>query len=102
MSEEDGGESNDNSYDVVLNIAKEHCSNDKDVQNDLDKRELLEFSCFIHTLQPVVKDSLNESICIRSTMARVAAIARLTHQSITVAEKLQDNKFSILQLVITR
>ena len=61
-------ESDDNSYEIILNTAEKHYPNDEDVQNDLDKLELLILSCFIHTLQLVVKNGFNESACIRFTM----------------------------------
>ena len=102
MTDEDEEESDSDSYEIILITAEEHCSDDEGVQNGLDKRELLRLPCFFHTLQPVVNDGLNESACIRSTMAKIATIARLAHQSITVAEKLQDSKFSTPQAVITR
>ena len=100
--EDEEEETDDDSHEINLSITEEHCSNDEDVQNDFDKGELLRLPCFIHTLQLVVNDGLNEAGCIRATIVKVAAIARLSHQSITVAEKLQENKFSIPQAVITR
>ncbi|CAF1396264.1 unnamed protein product [Rotaria magnacalcarata] len=43
-----------------------HRPNDDDIQNSFDKQEeLLRLPCFIHTLQLVVKDGLNDSECIR-------------------------------------
>ncbi|CAF5139532.1 unnamed protein product, partial [Rotaria magnacalcarata] len=77
--------------------------NDDDIQNSFDKQEeLLRLPCFIHTLQLVVKDGLNESECIRSPLSKVAEIAKLSHKSITIAEKLQNEKFSIPDAIVTR
>ena len=62
----------------------------------------MRLSCFIHTLQLVVKDGLNQSECIRSSLGKVAEIAKLSHKSITMAEKLQNENLSIQEAVITR
>ena len=78
-------------------------SPDDEVHDDFDKREeLLRLPCFIHTLQLVVKDGLKESECTRSAMAKVAEIAKLSHKSIPVAEKLQEFKLTIPLAIITR
>ncbi|CAF2196729.1 unnamed protein product [Rotaria magnacalcarata] len=78
-------------------------SDNDEVENELDKREeLIRLPCFIHTLQLVVKDALDGSGCTRSAMAKVTGIAKLSHKSIPVAEKLQEFKLSILLAVITR
>ncbi|CAF5183260.1 unnamed protein product, partial [Rotaria magnacalcarata] len=78
-------------------------SDNDEVENELDKREeLIRLPCFIHTLQLVVKDGLDGSGCTRSAMAKVTEIAKLSHKSIPVAEKLQEFKLSILLAVITR
>ncbi|CAF1982946.1 unnamed protein product [Rotaria magnacalcarata] len=78
-------------------------SDNDEVENELDKREeLIRLPSFIHTLQLVVKDGLDGSGCTRSAMAKVTEIAKLSHKSIPVAEKLQEFKLSILLAVITR
>ncbi|CAF5059395.1 unnamed protein product, partial [Rotaria magnacalcarata] len=80
-----------------------HRPNDDDIQNSFDKQEeLLRLPCFIHTLQLVVKDGLNDSECIRPPLSKVAEIAKLSHKSITIAEKLQNEKFSIPEAIVTR
>jgi hypothetical protein len=84
-------------------MSEGHPLDDDEVQNEFDQREeLLRLPCFIHTLQLVVKNGLNESGYTRSTMAKVAEIAKLSHKSIPVAEKLQEFKLSIPLAVITR
>ncbi|CAF1518568.1 unnamed protein product [Rotaria magnacalcarata] len=78
-------------------------SDNDEVENELDKREeLIRLPSFIHTLQLVVKDGLDGSGCTRSAMAKVTEIAKLSHKSIPVAEKLQEFKLSILLAVTTR
>lgn len=82
-------------------VEEEHDETDQiNVFNAED--ELIRLPCFIHTLQLVVKDGLDEARCIRSTMAKVAAIAKLSHQSTAVAERLQEINMSIPLAVKTR
>ena len=61
----------------------------------------MRLSRFIHTLQLVVKDGLNQSEYIRSSLDKVAEIAKLSHKSITMAEKLQNENLSVQEAVIT-
>ena len=50
---------------------------DDDIPEESEKtEELLRLPCFIHSLQLVVKDGLEESACTRSAMAKVAEIAK--------------------------
>ena len=73
---------------------------DDNVLNSFDKQEeLLRLPCFIHTLQFFVKDGLNQSKCIRSSLDKVADIAKLSHKSITMAEKLQNANLRIPEAV---
>jgi len=102
MTEDDTEESDDD-INEILNISEGHRPDDDEVQNESDKREeLLRLPCFVHTLQLVVTDGLRESGCTRSAMAKVAEIAKLSHKSIPVAEKLQELKLTIPLAVITR
>jgi len=102
-SEDDIEESDDDLNEIYLNMSEGRRPDDDDVQNEFDRREeLLRLPCFIHTLQLVVKDGLKESGCARSALAKVAEIAKLSHKSIPVAEKLQECKLSIPLAVITR
>jgi len=103
ITEDDIEESDDDLNEINLNMSEGHRPDDDEVQKEFDQRdELLRLPCFIHTLQLVVKDGLNESACTRSAMAKVAEIAKLSHKSIPVAEKLQEFKLSIPLAVITR
>jgi hypothetical protein len=102
---EDDSEENDDIDEINLNVSEGHCPDDDDydVRSDFEKQEeLLRLPCFIHTLQLVVKDGLKETRCTRSAMAKVAEIAKLSHKSIPVAEKLQEFKLTIPLAVITR
>ncbi|CAM4979711.1 unnamed protein product [Rotaria socialis] len=103
ISEDDSEDSDYDPDEKNLKLSEGHRPNDDDIQNSFDKQEeLLRLPCFIHTLQLVVKDGLNESECIRSPLSKVAEIAKLSHKSITIAEKLQNEKFSIPEAIVTR
>jgi hypothetical protein len=97
VSEDDVGNSDDDSIETNLNMSEGHCPDDDDnVSDEFDKgEELLRLPCFVHTLQLSVKDDLKESACTRSPMAKVAEIAKLSHKSISIAEKLQEFKLSM-------
>ena len=103
-SEDDTEDSDYGFSEENLNLSEGHRpDNDDNIQNDFDKQEeLLRLPCFTHTLQLVVKDGLDESECIRSPLGKVAEIAKLSHKSIVVAEKLQNENFSIPEAVVTR
>ena len=76
---------------------------DDNIQNSFDKQEeLLRPPCFVHTLQLVVKNGLNQSEYIRSSLGKLAEISKLSHKSITMAGKLQNENLSIPAAVITR
>jgi hypothetical protein len=93
----------DDLCEIKSNMFEQFNPDDDEVQNESDKRdELLRLPCFIHTLQLVVKDGLKESKSTRSSMIKVAEIAKLSHKSIPVAEKLQEFKLSIPLAVVTR
>ncbi|CAF1194011.1 unnamed protein product [Didymodactylos carnosus] len=64
--------------------------------------ELLRLPCYIHTLQLVVSDGLKESFCIKAAISKVSSIAKFSHKSIVMAEKLEQDGFSIPVAVITR
>ncbi|CAM2730447.1 unnamed protein product, partial [Rotaria socialis] len=103
ISKDDSEDSNYDPDEKKLKLSEGHRPNDDDIQNSFDKQEeLLWLPCFIHTLQLAVKDGLNESECIRPPLSKVAEIAKLSHKSITTAEKLQNEKFSIPEAIVTR
>lgn len=103
VSEDDNEEVDDDKHEINLNISEEHHPDDEDILNEFEKgEELLRFPCFIHSLQLVVKDGLKENGCTQSAMTKVAQIAKLSHTSIPVAEKLQECNLSIPQPIITR
>jgi hypothetical protein len=101
---EDDSEENDYIDEINLNMSEGHCPDDDyDVRSDFEKQEeLLRLPCFIHTLQLVVKDGLKGTRCTQSAMAKVAEIAKLSHKSIPLAEKLQEFKLTIPIAIITR
>lgn len=104
VSEEDieGGE-DDDVEELFLTMLEEHRPDDDKTLNETERtEELLRLPCFVHTLQLVVKDGLKESVCSQSAMNKVAQIAKLSHTSISVAEKLQELKFSIPEAIVTR
>ena len=85
----------DDAHQINLNMSEGHCPDDDDIPEESEKtEELLRLQCFIHSLQLVVKDGLKESACTRSAMAKVAEIAKLSHTSVPVAEKLHERKLS--------
>ena len=64
-------------------LSEGECPDDDNVQNSFDKKgELLRLPSFIHTLQLIVKDGLNQSKRIRSSLGKVNEIAKLSHKSI--------------------
>lgn len=88
-------EVDDDTHEINLNMSEGHCPDDDDIPEESEKtEELLRLPCFIHSLQLVVKDGLKESACTRSAMAKVAEIAKLSHTSVPVAEKLHERKLS--------
>ncbi|CAF3334021.1 unnamed protein product [Rotaria sp. Silwood2] len=84
ITDDDIAESDDDDLNEInLNMSEGHRPDDDEVESELDKREeLLRLPCFIHTLQLVVKDGLDESGCTRSAMAKVAEIAKLSHKTV--------------------
>ncbi|CAF1621781.1 unnamed protein product [Adineta ricciae] len=103
VKEEDVEDIDDDVDEINLSMSEGNRPDDENVLNESERgEELLRLPCFIHTLQLVVKDGLKESNCSRSALAKVAQIAKLSHTSIPVAEKLQELKFSIPEAVITR
>ncbi|CAF3068624.1 unnamed protein product, partial [Rotaria sp. Silwood2] len=62
----------------------------------------LRLPCFAHTLQLVVKDGLQETICIKQAITKVSNIAKLAHSSIKFAEKLETIGASIPKANKTR
>lgn len=103
VSDDDIEEVDDDAHETNLNMSEGHRADDDDILEEVEKgEELLRLPCFIHTLQLVVKDGLKESACTRSAMTKVAEIAKLSHTSVPVAEKLQECKLSIPQAIITR
>lgn len=101
--DEDTEDVDDDIDEANLIVSEGHCLDDENDVYDCERgEELVRLSCLVHTLQLVVKDGLKESACSRSSIAKVAQIAKLSHQSIPVAEKLQESKFSIPEAVITR
>lgn len=103
INEDDAEENDDELNETNLSLSEGRCPDDGEIHDEFEKREeLLRLPCFIHTLQLVVRDGLNESACTRSAMKKVAEIAKLSHKSIHVAEKLQELKLSIPLAIITR
>lgn len=78
--------------------------------HDLDDRydfpfgtdELLRLPCFTHTLQLVVSDGFKESICTKAAMMKVSSIAKFSHKSTAMAERLDRDGFHIPMAVVTR
>ncbi|CAF4068078.1 unnamed protein product, partial [Rotaria sordida] len=68
--------------------------------NDQDER--LRLPCFSHTLHLTVGDGLKDCEIAKSTLAKVAKIAKLSHKSTLFAEYLQQEKISIPLAVKTR
>lgn len=103
VSDEAAEDVDDDADETNFTVSEGHCPDDENNVNEGEKGdELVRLPCFVHTLQLVVKDGLTESACSRSAVAKVALIAKLSHQSIPVAEKLQESKLSIPKAVITR
>jgi hypothetical protein len=89
--------------ETYLTVTEGYCPDDDNDFDECDKGdELVRLPCFVHTLQLVVKDGLRESNCARSAISKVAQIAKLSHRSVSMAEKLQESKLSIPESVITR
>ncbi|CAF0994470.1 unnamed protein product [Didymodactylos carnosus] len=82
-SETDENNLNDNIQNIFNTLANDNSVN------------LLRIPCFSHTLQLVVADGLKESSCARSSLVKVAKIAKYSHQSSKFAENLEANKYSI-------
>ncbi|CAF3244182.1 unnamed protein product [Rotaria sp. Silwood2] len=61
----------------------------KDSFDNLASKSELRLPCFAHTLQLVVQDGLREAVCIKQTITKVSKIAKLSHSSISFAEKLE-------------
>jgi hypothetical protein len=71
-------------------------------RNMLDNNEVFRIPCFSHTIQLVVKDGLNETKSILSSLEKVSVIAKLSHTCTKFAEKLELMEVSIPRAVVTR
>ncbi|CAF4060073.1 unnamed protein product [Rotaria sp. Silwood2] len=61
----------------------------KDSFDNLSSKSELRIPCFAHTLQLVIKNGLEEAICIKQAIYKVSKIAKLAHSSTTFADKLE-------------
>ncbi|CAF1301139.1 unnamed protein product [Adineta ricciae] len=65
--------------------------------------ELLRIPCYIHTLQLMVGDGFKEISCIKAAITtKVSSIAKFSHKSTQMAERLEQNGFNIPIAVTTR
>ena len=71
-------------------------------RNLLNNNEVFRIPCFAHCVQLIVKDGLNQTKSILSSLEKVSAIAKLSHTCTKFAEKLELMKVSIPRAVITR
>ncbi|CAF1575828.1 unnamed protein product, partial [Didymodactylos carnosus] len=78
--DDDDSETDENNTENIFNTL----ANDNSVN-------LLRIPCFSHTSQLVVADGLKESSCARSSLVKVAKIAKYSHQSTKFAENLEVN-----------
>ena len=100
-------------YDELENISSTTASatTDETIEEDLirdsfrnllNNDEVFRIPCFAHCIQLVVKDGLNQTKSILSSLEKVSAIAKLSHTCTKFAEKLELMKLSIPRAVITR
>lgn len=64
--------------------------------------ESFRLPCYAHTLQLVIKDGLTGATSVQSTLEKVSKIAKLSHSSIIVAERLEKIQISIPRANKTR
>ncbi|CAF3300822.1 unnamed protein product [Rotaria socialis] len=88
-SNDSGDDSYDNSTMPVTTTTQETLNIVKDSFDNLASSSELRLPCFAHTLQLVVKDGLEEAICIKQIIAKVSKIAKLAHSSTIFAENLE-------------
>jgi hypothetical protein len=71
-------------------------------RNLLETNEVFRILCFVHTIQMVVRDGLKETKLVLSSLEKISTIAKLSHTSTKLAEKLESIKVSISRAIITR
>jgi hypothetical protein len=52
--------------------------------------ESFRLPCYAHSIQLVVKDGLKGSTCVQSSLEKISKIAKLSHSSTVVAERLEN------------
>ena len=103
FEQEDGDDSEEDEYEATrVSPIEDEDEEDDPIDSSNGTEEFVRLPCFIHTIQLVVQDGLREGACIRSTMAKVAAIAKLSHKSTLIAEQLHEINVSIPTPVATR
>ncbi|CAF3089987.1 unnamed protein product [Rotaria socialis] len=87
----DDDDDGDKSYNQVINNNETHIieSIKYSFDNVTANSDALRIPCFAHTIQLVVNDGLKQTSSIETALVKVSKIAKLSHTSISFAEKLE-------------